>query len=51
MKLLRDSKVLRGLQELINKCAGKKNTPDGNRVVRNIGKHKLRIGHEMRLIT
>jgi len=34
---------------LINKCASKENTPHGHYVVRNIGKHKARRGHEMRL--
>ena len=49
MKLLCDSKSVEGLQELINKCAGKENSPKGPRVVRKIGKHKARIGCEMRL--
>ena len=49
MKLLRDSKVVKGLQELINKCAGKQNIPEGPRIVRKIGKHKARTRHEMRL--
>lgn len=40
MKLLRDSKAVKGLQELINRCAG---TVQGEpRVVRKIGKHKTR---------
>ena len=47
MKLLRDRKVIKGLQELINKFAS--NTPDGLRVVKKIGKHKERIGRELRL--
>jgi len=42
MKLLRDSNVVKGLQELINRCVG--NTPIELRVVRNIGKHKTRTG-------
>ncbi len=33
MKLLHDSKAVKGLQELINKCAGKENTPDGHHIV------------------
>jgi len=49
LKLLRDSKVVKGLQELINRCA--KNTPGEPRIVRKIGKHKTRIGREMRLTT
>ena len=47
MKLLQDRKAINGLQELINKSIG--NTLDGPRVVRKIGKHKGRTGHEMRL--
>ena len=47
MKLLCDSKTVKGLQELINRCAG--NTPSKPCVVRNIGKHKARIGCEMKL--
>lgn len=50
MKLLRDSKAVEGLQELIKKCVGKENSLDGHRVVRKIGKHKARTGHNMRLI-
>jgi len=49
MKLLHDSKAVKGLQELINKCAGKENALDGHRVVKNIGKHKARIGRKMTL--
>jgi len=49
MKLLHDSKVVKGLQELINKCAGKENDPNGHHAVREIGKHKARTRHEMRL--
>lgn len=49
MKLLRDSKVVKGLQELINKCARRENAPDRPCVVRKIGKHKARMGREMRL--
>ena len=47
MKLLHDSKVVKGLQELINRCVG--NTLGELRVVQNIGEHKARIGCEMRL--
>lgn len=46
MNLLRDGKDIKGLQELINKCAG--NAPEGLCVVRKIGKHKARTGCEMR---
>lgn len=49
MKLLRNSKALKGLHELINKCTSKDNAPDGPRVVRKIGKHKVRTGRKMRL--
>jgi len=47
MKLLHDSKAVKGLQELINKCA--RNTLGEPRVVQKIGKHKEGIGREMRL--
>ena len=50
MKLLHDSKAVKGLQELINKCADKENAPEGHCVLRKIGKHKARTGHKMRLI-
>jgi len=40
MKLLHDSKAVKGLQELINRCTG--NTLGEPRVVRNIGKNKTR---------
>jgi len=49
MKLLRDSKVVKGLHELINRCAG--STPGESRMVWKIGKNKERIGQEMRLTT
>jgi len=49
MKLLRDSKVVKGLQELINKCT--RTAPSEPHVVRKIGKHKTRTGREMRLTT
>jgi len=51
MKFPHDSKAMEELQELINRCAGKENAIDGPCLVRNIGKHKARIGHEMRLTT
>jgi len=44
MKLLHDSKVVKGLHELINKCAGKESTPDGHCIVRKTGKHKEEQG-------
>jgi len=47
MKLLRDSKAVKGLQELINRCVG--TAPSEPRVVQKIGKHKTRTGQEMRL--
>lgn len=34
---------------MINKCVGKDNARNGPHIVRKIGKHKERIGHEMRL--
>ncbi len=49
MKWLDDSKAVKQLQDLINKCASKENTPEGPRVVKKIGKNKARIGREMRL--
>jgi len=42
MKLLRDSKVVKVLQELINRCTG--NTPADPCVVQKIDKHKTRMG-------
>jgi len=49
MKLLHDSKVMKGLQELINRCVG--TTPSEPCIVQNICKYKTRIGQEMRLTT
>ena len=43
MKMLRDSKFVKGLQELINWCAGKDGANGEQRVVRKLGKHKARI--------
>lgn len=51
MKRLRNRKVVKGLEELINKCAGKEGAPEGHRTIRKIGKHKTRIGRKMRLFT
>lgn len=47
--MLRDSKDVEGLQELINKSANKEKVPDGQRVVKKIGKQKAQTWHEMRL--
>jgi len=41
------NKVVKGLHELINRCAGI--IPGEPCVVHKIGKHKKRMGHEMRL--
>ena len=49
MKLLRDSKAMKGLQELINRC--NRTTPGETHIVQNIGKHKTRMGREKRLNT
>ena len=49
MKLLRDSKVVKGLQELINR--GVETVPGEPRIVQKIGKHKTMTGREMRLTT
>jgi len=51
MKLLHDSKAMKGLQKLINKCASKEGAPKGHRTVIKIGKHKARTRHEMRRTT
>ena len=47
MKLLCNSKAVKGLQELINRCVG--TAPGELCIVRKIGKHKTRTGQEMRL--
>ena len=47
MKLLRDSKAVKGLQELITRCTGSREL----RVVRKLGKHALHTSREMRLTT
>ena len=49
MKLLRDRKAVKGLQELINRCA--RTTLGELLVAQKIGKHKTRTGGEMRLTT
>jgi len=51
MKLLCDSKAAKGLHELINRCDGKGSATRESCIVRNLGKHKVRIGREMRLTT
>jgi len=47
MKLLRDSKAVKGLQELITKCA-RSGEPH---VVWKLGRHALCTGREMRMTT
>lgn len=47
MKLLRDNRVAKGLQELITRCA-RSGEP---RVVQKSGKHASHTGQEMRLTT
>jgi len=47
MKLLSDNEVVKGLQELINRCAG--TAPGDPHVVQKIEKHATRTGREMRL--
>ena len=47
MKLLYDSKVVKGLQELMNQCVGKDSTTSEPPMVRKLGKHKERTGQEM----
>jgi len=49
MKLLHDSKVVKGLHELINRCAGKDSDTGGLCIVRNLGNNKARTRREMRL--
>lgn len=49
MKLLPNSRAVKGIQELINKCASKEGAPGRHCGVRKLGKHKTRMGHEMRL--
>ena len=47
MKLLCNTKAVKGLHELINICAG--TAPGEPRIVQKIGKHVTRTGREMRL--
>lgn len=49
MKLLLDSKAMKGLPKLINRCVG--TMPVELRIVQKIEKHKTRMGREMRLTT
>ena len=44
-----DRKVVKGLQELINRCVG--TAPGEPCVIRKIGKHKMRTRRETRLTT
>lgn len=50
MKVLHDSKALKGMRELINRCTSKENIIDELCIARKLGKHKARTGHEMRLV-
>jgi len=45
MKLLRDNKEIKELQELVTRCVGSREL----HVVQKLGKHALRTGREMRL--
>ena len=47
MKLLCFNKAVKGLQELINRCAW--TTQRELRVVQKLGKHTMQMGREMRL--
>ena len=47
MKLLRDSKDVKGLQELINRCT--RTAPGEPHVMRKRGQHKTQTRREMRL--
>lgn len=49
MKLFRDSKVVKGLQELINRCTSMDGAIGELCMVRKFGKHKARTRWEMRL--
>jgi len=51
MKLLRNRRAMKGLQEITKKCTGKENSPNGHRIVKKNGKHKAIIGCKMRLTT
>jgi len=46
MKLLHNSKAVKGLQELITRCTGSREL----HIVQKMGKHALRTGREMRLM-
>lgn len=49
MKLLRNNKVIQGLQELINSCAPKEVMQSEMCAMNNLHRHKKRTGKEMRL--
>lgn len=49
MKLPRDNKAIKGLQELITRCTG--TTPGEPCIVWKLRKHTMRTGREMRLTT
>lgn len=49
MKLLRNNRVVKGLQELINKYSDRDTMSDGHCTVRKIGRHKTITRREMRL--
>ncbi len=51
MKLLRDNKLVEGLQELIDNCTGKNNPIPKQCAIHKVGKSKKRIGREMILTT
>lgn len=49
MKLPLNNKVVKGLYELINKCASKENSTNEPHIVKKIIKHKEKTGRDMRL--
>jgi len=51
MKLLRNYKVIDGLQEFIESCAPKEVLQSEMHVVNNLHRHKKQIGKKMRLTT
>ena len=51
MNLLRDNKVIEGLQELIDNCVGKGKPLPKQHAMHKVDKGKKRTGREMRLIT
>lgn len=50
IKLLHDSKAVKGLEELINQCAGKDGATREQCMIRYLGKHKARTRWEIRVI-